>query len=102
MERIERIDELLIRMFKKWIEVQNPVGCYFNTSGGSLTAEEILKQIEQKTEWGIEFRIVIKTKYLGMRIGSKGCTSLSSEELIYIIIEETMRRLEILSGISQK
>lgn len=102
MEKFEELNELIVRMFKKWIEVYHPDNRFFRFNGVDLTAEQILKQMEEKTVLALELKTAIKVRHLANTgAHSKVLTHDWREKNIFASIAETMKRLEICSIISR-
>lgn len=94
IEKIENIVQLIIRMFKKWVEVSKPNNLFFKTTNGDYSAEQILKQMEKGIGWGRYLKILIRDKFEPQ----KHFETLSKEEkesIIFSFIGKKMEEIKI-------
>ncbi|MFA6587745.1 MAG: hypothetical protein WCT08_01610 [Patescibacteria group bacterium] len=94
---MSNINEQILISIKKWIEVNKPDDRHFLTQTGALTVDQIMKQIEEKTVWGLDFAMVVKLKYLGYVARHSLSTEEEKERIIYTFVAESMKNLQTLS-----
>ena len=97
-EEVKWFNNFILQAFKEWVSKDKKIGTdyLFNTSFyGKLTAQQILEQMEERRDFGLELQLVIKLKLIAP---SSGFSNTKDEEqgkrIASMVIEEVMGRLE--------
>jgi len=93
------LDGFIINVFERWIKIRKIDQKFlFRTHFGNLTAEQILQEMKEKRQFGVELRRLLKLKLVTTPQFINSNTEEQAESIAYSLIDETLKHLEALSG----